>query len=70
MAPVIGASQRALYRQPFYTDAAGQQQRLLEDPHVIFYVKWLGIALAISLVLLYLGHRLFARLSGDFAEEL
>jgi ABC-2 type transport system permease protein len=70
MASVVGASQRALYRQPYYTDATGKRQLLLEDPHVIFYIKWLGIALAISLALLYVGHRLFSRLSGDFAEEL
>lgn len=70
MAPVIGASQRAIYRQSHYIDSTGQRKLLLEDPGIIFYLKWLAIALAISLVLLAVGRKLFARLSGDFAEEL
>jgi ABC-2 type transport system permease protein len=71
MAPVVGASQRALYRNPYYTDpSTGKQRLLLEDPRIVFYLEWLGIALAVSLVLFYLGRRLFDRLSGDFAEEL
>ena len=70
MAPVIGASQRAIYVQAHYTDGTGHRKLLLEDPGIIFYLKWLGVALAVSLVLLALGRRLFARLSGDFAEEL
>jgi hypothetical protein len=67
---VVGASQRAIYRQTFYTDGTGQRKLLLEDPGIVFYLKWLAVALVISLVLLALGRRLFARLSGDFAEEL
>jgi ABC-2 type transport system permease protein len=71
MAPVVGASQRAIYRQPYYTDSGtGQRKLLLPDAGILYYLKWLAIALVISLVLLYLGRRLFARLSGDFAEEL
>ncbi len=37
---------------------------------IVYYLKWLAIAMVISLVLLYIGRRLFAALSGDFAEEL
>lgn len=71
MAPVIGASQRAIYRTAYYTDSAtGTQKLLLEDPGIVFYLEWLAVALATSLVLLAIGRRLFARLSGDFAEEL
>jgi ABC-2 type transport system permease protein len=70
MAPVIGASQRAIYRTAYYTDGNGQHKLLLESGSVAFYLKWLGVALAVSLVLLALGRRLFRRLSGDFAEEL
>jgi ABC-2 type transport system permease protein len=70
MAPVIGASQRAIYVKAHYVDATGQTKLLLEDPGIVFYLKWLAVALAVSLVLLALGRKLFARLSGDFAEEL
>lgn len=70
MAPVVGASQRAIYRNPFYVDSTGQRKLLLESPGILFYLEWLTVALVISLVLLAIGRRLFARLSGDFAEEL
>jgi len=70
MADVVGASQRAMYRKAYYTDSAGNQHLLLPDAGILYYVKWLAIAFAFSLVLLYLGRRLFARMSGDFAEEL
>jgi ABC-2 type transport system permease protein len=70
MAPVIGASQRAIYRKAYYSDGAGHRKLLLESPGIVFYLQWLGVALAISLVLLWFGRKLFARLSGDFAEEL
>ncbi len=70
MAPVIGACQRAIYRRAYYVDGTGHQKLLLEDPGIVFYLKWLGVALAVSLILLALGRRLFARMSGDFAEEL
>lgn len=70
MAPVVGACQRAIYRKAYYADAAGQRHLLLEDPGIVFYLEWLGVALAVSLVLLAFGRRLFSRLSGDFAEEL
>jgi ABC-2 type transport system permease protein len=70
MADVVGASQRAIYRKAYYSDGAGKQHLLLPDPGILYYLKWLAIALAFSLALLYLGRRLFARMSGDFAEEL
>ena len=70
MAPVIGACQRAIYRKAYYTDGTGKHQLLLESAGIVFYLEWLGVALAVSLVLLAFGRRLFSRLSGDFAEEL
>jgi ABC-2 type transport system permease protein len=70
MAPVVGASQRAIYRQPYYTDTTGARKLLMEDAGILYYLKWLAVAMAVSLVLLALGRRLFSRLSGDFAEEL
>ncbi len=70
MAPVIGASQRAIYGTSHYVDGTGQTKLLLEDPGIVFYLKWLAVALAVSLVLFAIGRKLFARLSGDFAEEL
>jgi ABC-2 type transport system permease protein len=71
MASVVGASQRAIYDKAYYKDAStGHEKLLLPDAGILYYLKWLGIALAISLVLLWFGRRLFAKLSGDFAEEL
>jgi ABC-2 type transport system permease protein len=70
MAPIIGACQRAIYRKAYYADGTGHQKLLLESPGIVFYLEWLGVALAVSLILLALGRRLFSRLSGDFAEEL
>jgi ABC-2 type transport system permease protein len=70
MAPVIGASQRAIYVKSHYVDSTGHTKLLLEDPGIVFYLKWLAVSLAVSLVLLAVGRKLFARLSGDFAEEL
>jgi ABC-2 type transport system permease protein len=70
MAPVIGASQRAIYVKAHYVASTGQTKLLLEDPGIVFYLKWLAVALAVSLALLAVGRKLFARLSGDFAEEL
>jgi ABC-2 type transport system permease protein len=71
MAPVVGAFQRAIYRKTYYIDSGtGAKKVLLESAGIVYYLKWLAIAMAISLVLLYLGRRLFASLSGDFAEEL
>ncbi len=70
MAPIIGASQRAIYGKAYYTTATGTRSCCSRDPGIVFYLKWLAVALAVSLVLLVIGRRLFARLSGDFAEEL
>jgi ABC-2 type transport system permease protein len=71
MAAVVGACQRAVYKRAYYIDSGtGTRKLLLPDPGIVYYLEYLGIALAFSLVLLYLGRRLFAKLSGDFAEEL
>jgi ABC-2 type transport system permease protein len=60
MASVIAAMQRAIYRDP----------TPLADGGYGFYVTWLGVAGAISVVLLALGLWTYQRLEDSFAEEL
>jgi ABC-2 type transport system permease protein len=65
MTAVIAAMQRAIYRVP----APGGQPVLAADGYA-FYLRWLGVAGAVSLALLALGWWTFRRLEDDFAEEL
>jgi ABC-2 type transport system permease protein len=65
MAAVVVALQRAIYRYPVVDGKA-----VLATGGYGFYLKWLGIAGAVSLLLLWLGLLAFRRLQADFAEEL
>ncbi len=69
MASVVAAMQRAVYR---YADplVKGSPVKVLADPSYAFYLRWLGIAGAVSLVLIAAGLITFRRLEADFAEEL
>jgi ABC-2 type transport system permease protein len=60
MTTVITSMQRAIYRDP----------GPLADDGYAFYLKWLGVAGAVSLGLLALGVWLFRRFEDNFAEEL
>jgi ABC-2 type transport system permease protein len=60
MAAVITSMQRAIYRDPGPLAADGYA----------FYLRWLGVAGAVSLGLLALGVWLFRRFEDNFAEEL
>jgi ABC-2 type transport system permease protein len=60
MAVVVTSAQRAIYRNPAPLAADGYA----------FYLRWLGVAGAISLVLLAVGVWTFRRLEDDFAEVL
>ena len=70
MAGVVATFQRALYVEPYYTNNQGVRTLLLADPGYLFYVKVLGLGMAVSLVVLWFGLRVFRRLQADFAEEL
>jgi len=48
----------------------GQPVQVLATGGYAFYLKWLAVAGAISLVLLALGTLVFRRMEADFAEEL
>jgi ABC-2 type transport system permease protein len=48
----------------------GQPVKVLATGGYGFYLKWLGVAGVISLVLLVLGTLVFRRMEADFAEEL
>jgi ABC-2 type transport system permease protein len=69
MAAVVVAMQRAIYRFPVVT-ADGKPLRILPADGYAFYLRWLGVAAVISVVLLGIGLWTFRRLQADFAEEL
>src|SRR6266536_2996145 len=69
MTAVVTAMQRALYRYPAVVEGGGVQ-RVLATGGYGFYLKWLGVASVVSVVLLALGLVVFRRLEADFAEEL
>jgi ABC-2 type transport system permease protein len=69
MAAVVVAMQRAIYRFPVTTQN-GKLLRILPEGGYAFYLRWLGVAAVVSLVLLAVGLWTFRRLQADFAEEL
>jgi ABC-2 type transport system permease protein len=69
MASVVSAMQRAIYRDPVKV-IDGVPTQILAAGGYGFYLKWLGIAAAISLAVTALGLLAFQRLQADFAEEL
>ncbi len=69
MTAVVTAMQRAVYRYPSVVESGGVQ-RILAIGGYTFYLKWLGVAAVVSVVLLVLGLLVFRRLEADFAEEL
>jgi ABC-2 type transport system permease protein len=69
MTAVVVAAQRAIYNHPVVT-VDGVARQVLPDGGYGFYVQWLGVAAAISTVLLVVGLWTFRRLQADFAEEL
>jgi ABC-2 type transport system permease protein len=69
MATVVAAMQRAIYRHPDPLKD-GQVVHVLASGGYGFYLRWLGVIGAVSLVLIALGLFTFRRLEADFAEEL
>jgi ABC-2 type transport system permease protein len=69
MTAVVVAMQRAIYRYPISVKDGKVLQVLPADGYG-FYLRWLGVAAVISLVLLAIGLWTFRRLQADFAEEL
>jgi ABC-2 type transport system permease protein len=65
MAGVVAAMQRAIYAHPV---AGGRQ--ILPAGGYGFYLRWLGVAAVVALVLLAAGWWIFRRFQADFAEEL
>jgi ABC-2 type transport system permease protein len=84
MTPIVLAFQRALYGIEEYTatgggggvlrgtgpQAADTVVRQLPLESSLWYARNLGVIVAVSLVLLVLAMRLFARVEGSFSEEL
>jgi ABC-2 type transport system permease protein len=69
MADIIATMQRAIYKTPYAT-LDGKRELILADPGYLWYIGHLGIALAIGVVLILIGRRVFRLRSADFAEEL
>src|SRR5919106_3538656 len=69
MTAVVVAMQRAIYRNPVTTQG-GELLRILPEGGYAFYLRWLGVAAVVSLVLLGAGLWTFRRLQAEFAEEL
>jgi ABC-2 type transport system permease protein len=69
MTAVVVAMQRAIYRFPVVV-ADGKLLRILPEGGYAFYLRWLGVAAVVSVVLLGVGLWTFRRLQADFAEEL
>jgi ABC-2 type transport system permease protein len=70
MTAVVVAMQRAIYRFPVVHTEDGGLLRILPADGYGFYLRWLGVAAVVSLVLLGVGLWTFRRLQADFAEEL
>ena len=70
MATVVTTMQRAIYNQPYYTNAQGKRVVALAEPGYAFFFRNLLLGFAISGVLLLLARRVFNRLQADFAEDL
>jgi ABC-2 type transport system permease protein len=69
MTAVVVAAQRAIYNHPVVATDAGPRQVLPAGGYG-FYLKWLGVAAVVSVVLLAVGLWTFRRRQADFAEEL
>jgi ABC-2 type transport system permease protein len=70
MTAVVVAMQRAIYRNPVAPTENGGLLRILPEGGYAFYLRWLGVAAVVSLVLLGVGLWTFRRLQANFAEEL
>lgn len=70
MAAVVVAMQRAIYRVTAVVGDDGRLVRILPADGYAFYLRWLGVAAVISVVLLGIGLWTFRRLQANFAEEL
>jgi ABC-2 type transport system permease protein len=71
VATIVSTFQRAVYREPFFTDpSTGEPRLVLVDPGYLFYLRNLAIGFAIAGALLWLARRTFSRMQADFAEEL
>jgi ABC-2 type transport system permease protein len=70
MTAVVVAAQRAIYVHPVVTAEDGEVVQVLPAAGYGFYLQWLAVAAAVSLVLLVAGRWTFRRLQADFAEEL
>jgi hypothetical protein len=68
--PVVLAFQRAIYARPTPHTPNGRLALLPAHASPWWYLEQLGMEFAFGVVLLLIAMRVFARLEGNFAEEL
>lgn len=66
MAGVVVTMQRAFYAD----DVSANGHQVLANPGYTYYLERLALGAVVSALLLWLGLRVYRRLSADFAEEL
>jgi hypothetical protein len=72
MLTVVISFQRTIYNPDYTGTSTSAQQEAATIPNhpMSWYLSHLGIALAVSLVLLFGALALFSRLEDNFAEEI
>jgi ABC-2 type transport system permease protein len=68
--PIVLAFQRGIYGRTSFVNDAGELVPMLPDESPLWYLRNLGFVALGSLILLYVAMRVFARVQGNFAEEL
>jgi len=70
MANVVIGFQRAIYKHTSVTDSGGHPLKTLYQAGYSSYFTRLGVVIALSVVLIWVAQRLFAKAQGNFAQEL
>lgn len=70
MTNIVLAFQRAIYKHTFVLDAAGNRIQTLYQASYGNYLGRLAAVIGVSMFLLWLCQRIFARVQGNFAQEL
>lgn len=70
MTNIVIGFQRAIYKNTVVIDAAGNRVETLFQATYAEYLLRLGAVMVLSAILIWLGQRVFAKVQGNFAQEL